>query len=153
MWGLVALAGMAVVAIVGSAAAALFQRWQRRARLRIAKDRLHRRREWLEAEFMSRASTNGKPRSLVWADCEFEDAIALARDRNSGQLRALIGVTITFASVDGQRPEEAEEILPQEATAVFRFDGAEWTTDGRAIFNLNPAETIRRYGHELELME
>jgi hypothetical protein len=152
MWGLVALAGLAVVAIVVSAGVALYQRWQRRSRLRVAKALFHRRREWLEAQFMSRASTHGKPRSLVWADCEFEDAIALARDRNSGQLRALIGVTITFSS-DGQPTEDTEETSPQEATAVFRFDGAEWTTDGRAIFNLNPAETIRRYGHELEFVE
>ena len=29
----------------------------------------------------------------------------------------------------------------------------QWTTDGRAVFNLSPTETIRRYSHELELVE
>ena len=45
------------------------------------------------------------------------------------------------------------ETTHRAATSVFRFDGLRWTTDGRAVFNLNPEETIRRYRHELELAE
>jgi hypothetical protein len=36
------------------------------------------------------------------------------------------------------------------ATAVFCFDGVEWTTRGEPKFNLNPAQVIQHYQHELE---
>lgn len=154
MWGLVTAAGAVLATLLGGALVLFYQRRMRRARLQRARDLLHRRREWLEAEFVSRASESGRPRSLVWENCEFEDAVALARDRHSGQLRALVGVTITFTPSDDHGLEVPDaELSHRAATAVFRFDGAEWTTDGRAIFNLNPAETIRRYGHELEVVE
>ena len=79
MWGLVTVAGVAVLVLLGGAAAFLCQRRMRRVRLQRAKDLFHRRREWLEADFLSRASASGKPRSLLWEDCAFEDTIALAR--------------------------------------------------------------------------
>jgi hypothetical protein len=156
MWGDWTIA--AVVAATGLGVACGFASYRKRhlhcARLRLAKDRLHRRREWLEAEFLSLASARGKSRSLVWADCEFDNAVAIARDRHSGQLRALVGITVTFApSDDGGLEDRDAELSQRAATAVFHFDGAQWTTDGRAVFNLNPAETIRRYHHELELVE
>lgn len=125
-----------------------------RARLRLAKLLFRRRREWLEAEFLSLASAMGKPRSLLWAGCEFEDAVSFARDRQTGQIRALVGVTIGLAPVDGQLFGDYDaEPAQREATAVFHFDGQRWMTDGRAVFNLNPEETIRRFRHELELAE
>jgi hypothetical protein len=140
--------------IVVAGFAAYYKRHQDRARLRLAKNLLHLRREWLEAEFLSLASASGKPRSLVWAGCEFDDAVALARDRQSGQLRALVGVTITLAPSDADPLEDPDaELSQREATAVFHFDGAQWTTDGHAVFNLSPTETIRRFSHELELVE
>ena len=97
---------------------------------------------------------SGQPRSLVWENCEFDDAVSLVRDRQSGQLRALVGVTIALAPIDDDRADSVEtEVCQREATAVFHFDGSQWTTDGRAVFNLNPAETIQRYSHELEVVE
>ena len=156
MWGSWTIAAVVVATGFGVAFefAAYHKRRLHRARLRLAKELLHRRREWLEAEFLSLASASGKPRSLVWAGCEFEDSVAFARDRHSGQLRALVGVTITFApSDDGGLEDPDAELSQRAATAVFHFDGAQWMTDGRAVFNLNPAETIRRYAHELELVE
>jgi hypothetical protein len=33
------------------------------------------------------------------------------------------------------------------------LDGRQWEPDGRAFFNLNPAETIARYEHELETVD
>lgn len=125
-----------------------------RARLRVAKLLFRRRREWLEAEFLSLASALGKPRSVLWAGCDFEDAVSFARDRQTGQIRALVGVTIGLAPAEGQLFGELDaERAQREATAVFHFDGQRWMTDGRAVFNLNPEETIRRFRHELELAE
>ena len=40
----------------------------------------------------------------------------------------------------------------RRATAVFRFTDNRWQTDGRAIFNLSPSETIRFYQRDLEMM-
>ena len=39
------------------------------------------------------------------------------------------------------------------ATVVFRLDGPQWRADGRALFNLNPAEAIAHFQHELETVE
>ena len=52
---------------------------------------------------------------------------------------------------------EGELVAPptgslRSATAVFCFDGERWTTEGRAIFNLSPAETIRFYRHDLQIV-
>ena len=36
------------------------------------------------------------------------------------------------------------------ATAVFDWKGGDWTTQGRAVFNLEPHEVLERYGESLE---
>ena len=38
------------------------------------------------------------------------------------------------------------------ATAIFRVVDAQWSTDGRAVFNLNPTETVRYFHDDLELV-
>ncbi|MCU0959066.1 MAG: hypothetical protein MUF48_03080 [Pirellulaceae bacterium] len=151
------LAGIAIAVVLGSLAwhaVAWRMRRVQRDRLRLAKVLFRRRREWLEAEFLSLASATGKPRSVLWAGCEFENAVSFARDRHTGQIRALVGVTIGLTPGEGQSFGQFDaEPAQREATAVFHFDGQRWMTDGRAVFNLNPEETIRRYRHELELAE
>lgn len=153
----------AVVGATGVLAAAGLVGWHvhrwRRARrakeaVQLARAVFRRRREWLEAEFVTRASERGKPRDFVWAGCEFDDAVAFARDRGTGQLRALVEITIRFEADDGAAMDGGEAgVAVRLATAVFRFEKDAWTSDGRAIFNLNPAETIRRYQHELEVVD
>jgi len=39
------------------------------------------------------------------------------------------------------------------ATAVFHFQRNEWISDGRVLFNLNPAQAIERFTLELETVE
>lgn len=156
MWSQLVVAGAVVVtgAIVVAGLAVYCARHSRRVRLRLARQLLHRRREWLEAEFLSLASAINQSRNLAWTDCQFDDAVALARDRQSGQLRALVGITITLAASEEDVSDEREAEWSQHAaTAVFYFDGTQWTTDGRAVFNLSPTETIEHYSHELELVE
>ncbi|MEM8680888.1 MAG: hypothetical protein AAGF97_16205 [Planctomycetota bacterium] len=129
-------------------------RYLRRNQLLAGKDIFHRRREWLEAEFLSRATKCGKPRGLEWVNCDFDDDVTFARDRHSGELRALVGVTISFQAIPGGGMEDVEAVGNlRAATAVFRFDRRHWETEGRAIFNLSPHETIRHFGHELEPVE
>lgn len=112
------------------------------------------RREWLEAEFLKLAGDRGIPRGLSWVNVEFEDDVQFARDRNTSQLRALIGVTIQFEAIEGGGMEDVEAVGNLRAgTAVFHFDRGSWKTDGRALFNLNPVEAIEHYGHELETID
>jgi hypothetical protein len=128
-------------------------RWRHREEIRRARDLFFLRREWLEARFLTVAEESGIPRGLVRSDCDFENEVTFARDRQNRQLRALVGVTISFEAVEGGGMEDVEAVGNlRAATAVFRFGHGEWQTDGRAVFNLNPDETIRHFGHELELV-
>jgi hypothetical protein len=103
-------------------------------------------REWLEAKFVEAASTSGRPRGLRWVDCDFENDITYARDRTTGGLSALVGVTIRFEAIEGGSMEHVEAVGNlRYATAVFRHADGRWTTDGRTIFNLNPAEAIEHF--------
>jgi hypothetical protein len=127
---------------------------KRQAGIMEARHMFRRRREWLEAEFVTIASERRKPRDLVWADCEFDNDVAFARDRDTGQLRALVGVTISFEAEEGGSMEDVEAVCSlRAATAVFSYRKGAWTTEGRAVFNLNPEQTIRRYQHELEVLD
>jgi hypothetical protein len=109
-------------------------------------------REQLEAKFLQRAGLTGKPRGLRWADCEFENDVSYARDRQSGRLSAFVAVSIKFEAIEGGGMEEVEAVgNAKYATAVFHFDPKHhWTTEGRAIFNLNPSEAVRRFQDTLE---
>jgi hypothetical protein len=119
-----------------------------------ARREFHLRREGLEAHFLQRAANSGKPRGLRWVDCEFDDDVTYARDRRSGRLSAFVATTISFEAVEGGGMEDVEAVSNlRAATAVFSFDEkTRWTTDGRAIFNLNPAEAIQYYQANLELV-
>ncbi len=149
------VAGSIVVAITAVAIAVFFKSRQKanRRELSIAEGRrlFHRRRECLEALFFKLASTSGRPRGLAWVECEFSNDVSFARERASGHLRALVGVTIRFEAVEGGGMEDVPAVNDlRAATAVFSFDGNRWETDGRVIYNLNPDEAIRHFRHELE---
>jgi hypothetical protein len=153
--GWIIAAGGAVLGIV--LAVALVWRPVRAARqesmLAKARQSFHRQRERLEAKFFQLAGSSGKPRGLTWTDCDFEDDVTYARDRRTGQLSAFVGVGISFEAVAGGGMEEVEAVSNvRAATAVFQFRNGQWTTDGRALFNLNPTEAVRYYESSLELV-
>lgn len=153
MW-LWAMLGAVIVA--GVAAALLYRpirTAQREAQLRRAQREFHQQRERLEARFYDLASNSGKPRGLRWTECDFENDVAYARVRNTGELSALVGVTIAFEAVEGGGMEEVEAVSNlRAATAVFRYDRQGWRTDGRVMFNLNPTEAIAYYQDQLEMV-
>ncbi|MFV1964613.1 MAG: hypothetical protein ACC628_04265 [Pirellulaceae bacterium] len=144
-------------AVLGFLWFVLWPRWRRmrgHAVLENARVTFHLQREWLEARFLTLATRSGRPRGLCWADCEFDDAVAFARDRSTGHFRALVSVSIQFEPVERGDMEDIGAVADRkEATVVFRLDGPKWETDGRTLFNLNPAETIAHYQHELETVE
>jgi hypothetical protein len=145
------------VAIGAMLAAAVFGRplWQnhRRHRLIQARKDFHLQRERLECQFFHLAANSGKPRGLRWIDCDFDDAVTYARDRQSGELSALVAVTIRFDAVEGGPMEHNPNVGRQRAaTAVFRFNGRNWETAGRALFNLNPSEAIEHFRDSLVMV-
>ena len=106
--------------------------------------------ERLEQEFLRAAAASGKPRGLTWAQCNFHDEVLLAHDRATGDVYALRAVTIRFEAVAGGDMEEVEAVGNlRYATAVFVYRRRRWTTDGRAIFNLGPQETLEKYRESL----
>ncbi len=105
-----------LVAVVGTTATWYFLVRPRRrlqlekAQFQSARRQFPLRREWLEARFLTLATQSGLPRGLAWGDCEFDNDVAFARERVSGELRALVGVTISFAAIEGGGMEEVEAV-------------------------------------------
>jgi hypothetical protein len=146
------LGSLLVVAVsVGVLLALRLRRGQTRYQLEQARQLFRRRREVLELQFLTCAAQLGKPRGLEWEDCRFEDEAVFATDPGTGQLRAFVSVAIRFRAIEGGEMEDNPNVDNlRDATAVFQFDGRQWSTEGRAIFNLNPLETIERFQHGLE---
>ena len=124
----------------------LFARRIQRALRNFIRDR-----EALEKRFCDTAAASGKPRGLAWKKCDFQDGILLARDRANGELVGLVGVTIGFEAIEGGGMEDVEAVGNlRAATAVFTWNGREWNTNGRAVFNLEPREVLERYRDSLD---
>lgn len=105
----------------------------------------------LESIFLDKAAASGKPRGLAWKSCAFQPGLLLARDRANGDFVGLVGVTIGFEAIEGGGMEEVEAVGNlRAATAVFTWRHGEWTTDGRAVFNLEPREVLERYRGNLD---
>ena len=143
---------LAVLLVVGAALVwRPMRRSMREAKLAKARQDFHRQRERLEARFFEIAAASGMPRGLRWVGCDFDDDVAYARDRRSGELAALVAVTISFEAIPGGPMEDVEAVGNlRAATAVFRLGKERWQTDGRAVFNLNPTEAIAYYSDDLE---
>ena len=113
-----------------------------------------RQREQLEAKFIDEVSVSGKPRGLRWSDVAFDDDIVFARDRKTGDLRALVAIEVCFEAIEGGGKEEVEAVSNvRAATAEFFYDGARWCTRGRVFFNLGPKGLIRYLHADLESVE
>jgi hypothetical protein len=153
-------AGIVLGVLLAFIAAAAYIYWPRRRRLMLpdevqrAKKLFHLRREMLEARFIKLAGSTGKPRGLTWGECDFDDHVTLARERSGHGLKALVSMTIQFEAIEGGGMEHNPNVANlRAATAVFQFDGQEWTTTGHTVFNLDPVQTVQRFEHELELVE
>ncbi|MFM9023913.1 MAG: hypothetical protein ACKON7_00980 [Planctomycetaceae bacterium] len=114
----------------------------------------HRQREPLEAKFIEKAASFGKPRGLRWVDVTFDDDVVYARDRRSRRLKALVAIEVQFEAVVGGGMEENENVAKAKAaTAEFLHDGTRWTTDGKVYFNLAPSATVKYLSADMELVE
>lgn len=108
-------------------------------------------RERLEAKFLDAAAASGKPRGLRWKACDWNGPLAFARERRTGHLAALAGVTIQFEAVEGSDMEGLPAVSNlRDASAVFFFHRGQWHTVGKVIFNMNPAMAIEHFKNQYE---
>jgi hypothetical protein len=139
------LAIVAIVALIGRRRMAMRDEQRQRAMPQFAAQR-----DELSARFLRAASATGKPRGLRWKAVELDGSSLFALDP-SGVLYALAGATISFEAIEGGGMEDVEAVGNlRSATAVFLHRDGEWTTEGRVIFNLEPAEAIARFDGALQ---
>ncbi len=139
------LAAVAVLAVI----VVLLWRVGRSADPRLAREQFLRQREHLEAEFFTAAAGSGKPRGLRWKAVEWGPAVEFARERPTGKLAALVGITIRFEAIEGGDMEGLPAVGNlRNASAVFFHDRGRWHTTGRAVFNLNPDEAVAHFKYE-----
>ncbi len=123
----------------------------REIRTERARELFHLQRERLEAKFFDLASRADKPRGLRWVDADWEDAVSLVRERRSGDMVALVGITVSFEAVPGGGMEDNPNVSNlRDATAVFNYVSGQWMTEGRALFNMSPDVAIDRYNDQYE---
>jgi hypothetical protein len=116
-----------------------------------ARELFARQRPQLEQAFFQAAAASGKPRGLRWKACEWEAGAEFARERATGRLAALVGVTIAFEAVEGSDMEGLPAVGNlRNASAVFFLHGGRWHTTGKALFNLNPDEVLDRFTNQYE---
>src|SRR5262245_61306795 len=98
-------------------------------------------RDEIQAAFLKAAAATGKPRGLVWKQSAFQDGVTLAHDRATHEIVGLVPVTISFEAIEGGGMEDVEAVANlRAATAVLIWKNGLWTTQGRAVFNLEPHE-------------
>ena len=95
--------------------------------------------------FLAAANATGKPRGLRWISCELVGQPLFATDHSTGEIYGLSGATIGFAAIPGGDMEEVEAVGDiRYVTAIFVYRNNKWQSDGRAIFNLEPAQALER---------
>jgi hypothetical protein len=111
-----------------------------------ARERFAGQRGELERAFFAAVVASGKPRGLRWKAIEWQPGAEFARERQTGRLAALVGITIAFEAVEGGDMEGLPAVgnLRQGSAVFFHHQGA-WHTTGKAIFNLGPEEAIAHF--------
>jgi hypothetical protein len=105
----------------------------------------------LTERFLIAANATGKPRGLRWTSCELQGQPIFATNEATNEIFGLSGATIGFEAIPGGDMEEVEAVGDiRYVTAIFQFRNGEWQTDGRAIFNLEPAQALARLGETLK---
>jgi hypothetical protein len=122
------------------------KRFGRQVQLERARELFKLQRERLEGGFLGAAAASGKPRGLRWKDCQWEKDVEFVRERKTGEIVALIGVTIQFEAIEGGDMEGLPAVGNlRNASAVFFFHRGQWLTIGKAVFNMNPNEAVEHF--------
>jgi hypothetical protein len=95
--------------------------------------------------FLDAANATGKPRGLRWMSCELQGEPVFATDHATGEIYGLSGASIGFEAIPGGDMEDVEAVGDiRYVSAVFVYRNQKWQSDGRAIFNLEPAQALER---------
>ncbi|HYT90319.1 MAG TPA: hypothetical protein VEL76_16550 [Gemmataceae bacterium] len=122
------------------------KRFGRQVLLERARELFKLQRERLERGFLDAAAASGKPRGLRWKDCQWEKDVEFVRERKTGEIVALVGVTIQFEAIEGGDMEGLPAVGNlRNASAVFFFHRGQWLTIGKAVFNMNPNEAVEHF--------
>jgi hypothetical protein len=150
-WPWVVLIGAAAAAAALALAWRPLRKFGRAVQVERARELFKLQRERLEGRFLSAAAATGKPRGLRWKDCRWESEVEFVRERRTGQIAALVGVTVQFEAVAGGDMEGVAAVGNlRTASAVFFFHHGAWHTVGKAVFNMNPAEAIEHFRTQYE---
>jgi hypothetical protein len=130
---------------------AFWRRFRLVAREEQARRLFQQQRERLELQFFQAVTRSGKPRGLRWKAIDWESSVEFARERGSGRLAALVGVTIQFEAVEGSDMEGLPAVGNlRNGSAVFFFHQGRWHTIGKTVFNLNPNEALAHFQNQYE---
>ncbi len=144
MWPWLIGSGAVVLVAVAGLAIPLANAWRRRE-LKHALQLFRLRREMLEARFFDVARGLGKPRGLRWVECDWQNGVTFARDKQTGLLTAFVAVNIRFEAIEGGEMEDVAAVSTiRDAAAVFHYRDGVWGTGGRALFNMNPQDAVRQ---------
>ena len=151
MWIGIAVVGVLVVGLVVWLVWHPVRVFGREVKVERARELFRLQHERLQIMFLGAASRSGKPRGLRWKECQWSDLIAWAREKQTGMMLALVGVTIAFEAIEGSDMEGVAAVGNlRNASAVFFLRDGRWQTNGRVIFNLNPDEAIEHLKGEVE---
>jgi len=143
--------GLALVVVVFLLVRRPLRRFGKEVQGERARELFKLQRERLEAKFIVAAAATGKPRGLRWKDCQWESAAEFVRERRTGQIAALVGVTIQFEAIEGSDMEDLPAVGNlRNASAVFFFHRGTWDTVGKAVFNMNPNEAVAHFKNQYE---
>jgi hypothetical protein len=151
MWIGIAAAGVLVVGLIVWLVWHPVRVFGREMKVERARELFRLQHERLQVMFLGAATRSGKPRGLRWKACHWEPSVEFVRERRTGHIAALVGVTVEFEAIEGGDMEGVPAVADlKNASAVFYFHRGHWGTVGKAIFNMNPDEAIRHFDKHYE---
>ena len=151
MWPWLIVACLVVLAVVGIVLWRPLRSFSREVQSERACELFKLQRERLELQFLKAAAGTGKPRGLLWKDCQWDSQVEFVREKHNGQIAALAAVTIQFEAIAGSDMEGLPAVGNlRNASAVFFYHRGHWQTVGKAVFNMNPNEAVEHFKNQYE---
>ena len=151
MWPWLIVACLVVLAVVGIVLWRPLRSFSREVQSERARELFKLQRERLELQFLKAAAGTGKPRGLLWKDCQWDSQVEFVREKHNGQIAALVAVTIQFEAIAGSDMEGLPAVGNlRNASAVFFYHRGHWQTVGKAVFNMNPNEAVEHFKNQYE---
>ena len=88
---------------------------------------------------------------MKWLDGDWQSEVTFARACDTGLLTAFAGIHIRFEAIAGSDMEGLAAVdTVRDAAAVFHFQRGRWSTGGRVLMNMNPAEAVTRLSGQFD---